>query len=171
MDPANYPLSGFLLNERHYDAQPSLVSMLPWQCMNITQRLRHLRLNLYLPNPYNTRLWDDKLLKRLAELLEAIDNGRRLKDMKILIATWYHFHGITPRQAATIAVLRQITIHGHVEVRTRSISAKLRAALQDLDLADKIRFGQRSQPLDRHGGSQEVVSSDMDWDWEGGIII
>lgn len=171
MDPANYPLSGFLLNERHYDAQSSLVSMLPWECVNIAQRLRHLRLNLYLPNPYNTMLWDDKLLKRLAELLQAIDNGSRLKDLKILIATWYHFHGITSRQAATLGVLRQMTIHGHVEVRTRSISAELRAALQDLNLADEMRVEQRFQPLDRHSGSQEVVSSDMDWDWEGGIII
>lgn len=145
--------------------------MLPWQCLNLMQRLRHLRLNLYLPNPYDTRLWDDKLSKRLAELLQAIDNGSRLEDLKILIATWYHFHGITPRQAATIAVLRQITIQGHVEVRTRSISAKLRAALQYLDLADKMRVGERSQFLDRHSIYQEVVSSDMDWDWEGGIII
>lgn len=145
--------------------------MLPWQCMNLTQRLRHLELNLYLPNPYNTRLWDDTLLKRLAEFLQAIDNGRRLKDLKILVATWYHFHGITARQAATLGIFKQMTIHGHMEVRTRSISAKLRAALQDLDLADKMRVGQRSQPLERYSGSQEVARIDMDWDWEGGIII
>lgn len=64
-----------------------------------------------------------------------------------------------------------MTIPGHVEVKTRSISAKLRAALQDLDLTDKMRVGQESQPLDRYSRSQEVVSSDMDWDWEGGILI
>lgn len=154
-----------------YDAELSLVSMLPWQCMNLMQRLRHLRLNLYLPNPYNTRLWDNTLLKRLAELLQAIDSGKKLKDLKILIATWYHFHGITTRQAATLGILKQMTIHGHVEVRTRSISDRLRAALQDLDLTDKMRTGQKSQPLERYSGSQEVASRDMDWDWEGGIII
>lgn len=48
---------------------------------------------------------------------------------------------------------------------------KLRAALQDLDLTDKMRTGQNSQPLDRYSRSQEVVGRDMDWDWEGGILI
>jgi hypothetical protein len=139
--------------------------------MNLMQRLRHLRLDLYLPNPYNTRLWDDTLFTRLAKLVQAIDNGKRLKDLKILIATWYHFHGITTRQAATLGIFKQMTIHGHVEVKTRSISAKLRAALQDLDLADKMRVGQKSQLLDRYSRAQEAVSSDMDWDWEGGVLI
>ena len=64
-----------------------------------------------------------------------------------------------------------MTFHGHVEVKTRSMSAKLRAALQDLDLTEKMRVGQRSRPLNRYSRSQEVVSGDMDWDWEGGIII
>lgn len=135
------------------------------------QRLRHLRLNLYLPNPYNTRLWDDTLSTRLENFLQAVDNGRGLIDLKILIATWHHFHEITARQAAILGIFKQMTIHGHLEVRTRSISAKLRDALRGLDLTDKMRVGQKSLSFDSLSRAQEAVGSDMDWDWEGGILI
>lgn len=145
--------------------------MLPWRCPDVMLGLRHLRLNLYLPNPYSTGLWEDALFRRLTRFIQAIDNGARLKDLKILIATWYHFHGITIRQAAILGIFEQIHIKGHVQVKTRSISEKLRAALQDLNLTNKMRVGQVSQPLDHYSRSCEFASSDMDWDWEGGILM
>jgi len=134
-------------------------------------KLRHLRLNLYLPNPYSTMLWEDALCLRLTRFVQAIGKGGRLKDLKILIATWYHFHGITIRQAAILGTLEQIRVQGHVQVKTRSISEKLRAALQDLSLTDKMRVGQAQQPSDRCSKSCEVVGKDMDWDWVGGILV
>lgn len=134
-------------------------------------KIRHLRLNLYLPNPYSTRLWEDALSGRLTRFVQAISNGANLRDLKILIATWYHFHGITDRQAAILTILGQICVRGRVQVKTRSISGKLRAALQDLSLTDKMRIGHALQSSDRYNKSCGVVDSDMDWDWEGGLIM
>jgi hypothetical protein len=145
--------------------------MLPWRFPDVMLHLRHLRLNLYLPNPYSTRLWEEVLSGRLTKFVQAIGNGGRLKDLKVLIATWYHFHIITIQQTAVLGILEQIRVQGHVQVKTRSISEKLRAVLQGLNLTEKMRTGHGSRFAGRYSGSCEVTGTDMDWDWEGGILI
>ena len=145
--------------------------MLPWRFPHVMLHLRHLRLNLYLPNPYSTRLWEEVLSGRLTKFVQAIGNGGRLKGLKILIATWHHFHIISIRHTAVLGILEQIRVQGHVQVKTRSISEKLRAALQGLNLTEKMRADHASRSPDRYSRSYEVVASDMDWDWEGGILI
>jgi hypothetical protein len=147
------------------------VSFLPWRCDDAITTVCHLKLNLYLPNPYDKELWESTLTKRLIKFVEAINNNERLRDLKILIATWYHFHGLSIRQAAVLDILGQIRVQGHVQVKTRSIDGKLRAALQNLDLTKKMRDDQPLKFPDRCNMSREVVGREMDWDWEGGVFI
>jgi hypothetical protein len=94
--------------------------MLPWRCLDVITTLRHLRLNLYLPDPYSTRLWEDVLAQRLSSLVKAIDNGQRLKDLRVLIVTWHQFRDLSTRQAEVLGIFEQMQMRGHVQVRTRS---------------------------------------------------
>jgi hypothetical protein len=126
---------------------------------------------LYLPNPYDKRLWENTLTKRIIGFVQAINNNKRLRDLKILIATWYHFRDLSIQQAAVLDILGQIRVQGHVQVKTRSIDEKLRAALQNLDLTKKMRVDQTLKLSDRCNMSCEVIGREMDWDWEGGLLM
>jgi hypothetical protein len=160
-----------IADDESHNAKGSLISMLPWRYADPITTVRHLRINLYLPNPYDQRLWEDTLTQQLIKFVQAVNNGQRMRDLKILIATWYHFHGITAQQAAVLSILRQIHKQCHVQIKTRGISGKLRAALQDLDLTDKTRVSRPSRSRNRGHRSHEGIGRDMDWDWEGGILL
>jgi hypothetical protein len=145
--------------------------MLPWRYTDSLTTLHHLRLNLYLPNPYDRRLWEDTLPQRLNQFIQAIDNGERLRDLEILIATWYHFHDLSTRQATALGIFEQMNMRGHVQVKARSIDEKLRVALKDLNLTDKVREGGIPQAPGICHRSFRVADGDMDWEWEGGVVI
>jgi hypothetical protein len=145
--------------------------MLPWRCLDVITTLRHLRLNLYLPDPYSTRLWEDVLAQRLSSLVKAIDNGQRLKDLRVLIVTWHQFRDLSTRQAEVLGIFEQMQMRGHVQVRTRSIDGKLRATLHDLGLTNRMRDRRMSQVPKVNQEDCKATGSDMDWEWEGGILI
>jgi hypothetical protein len=147
------------------------MSFLPWRCDDAIMTVRHLKLNLYLPNPYDKRLWENTLTKRIIGFVQAINNNERLRDLKILIATWYHFRGLSIQQAAVLNILGQIRVQGHVQVKTWSIDEKLRAALQNLNLTKKMRVDQPLKLSDCCNMSCEVIGREMDWDWEGGLLM
>jgi hypothetical protein len=165
------PVFDLIADDESPNAKGSLISMLPWRYADAITTVRHLRLNLYLPNPYDQRLWENTLTQQLIKFVQAVNNGQRMRDLKILIATWHHFHGMTAQQAAVLGILGQMHKQGHVQVKTRGMSGKLRAALQDLDLTDKMRDSRQSQFQDRSNRSYETIGRDMDWDWEGGILM
>jgi hypothetical protein len=159
------------VNDKRYITEGPAVSMLPWRCLDDITTLRHLRLNLYLPDPYSTKLWEDVLAQQLSKLIEAIDNGQRLKDLKILIVTWHHFRDLSTWQAKVLGIFEQMNTRGNVQVKTRSLDRKLKAALHDLDLANRMRDVRMSQVPNVNMGDPEVAGSSMDWEWEGGILI
>ena len=145
--------------------------MMPWQCPDVITTLRHLRLNLYLPDPYSVRLWEDVLAQQLANLIRAFDNGRRLRDLRVLIVTWHQFRDLSTRQAEMLGIFEQVQMRGHVQVNTRSIDEKLRAALHNLDLTNRMRDSRMSRVPVANREDVKVVESGMDWEWEGGITI
>ena len=147
------------------------MSMLPRRCLYVTTTLRHLRLNLYLPDPYSTRLWEDVLARRLSRSIKAIDYGQRLKDLRVLIVTWHQFRDLSTRQAEMLGIFEQVHMRGHVQVKTRSIDGKLRAALHNLDLTNRMRDSRMSRVPVANREDVKVVESGMDWEWEGGITI
>jgi hypothetical protein len=138
------------------------MSMLPWRCLYVITTLRHLRLNLYLPDSYSIRLWDDVLARRLSRLIEAIDNGQRLKDLSVLIVTWHQFCDLSTRQAEVLGIFEQMQMRGHVQVRTRSIDGKLRVTLNDLSLTNKMRDSRMSQVPKVNQEDCSATVSDID---------
>jgi hypothetical protein len=168
---ADYPLSDLLANDKRYITKGPAVSMLPWRRLDVITTLRHLRLNLYLPDPYSIRLWEDVLAQQLAKLIKAMDNGQRLKDLKVLIVTWHRIRNISTQQAKVLGIFEQMNMRGNVQVKTRSLDGKLKATLHGLDLTNRMRDGQMSQVPNVSTEDSKVAASDMDWEWEGGILI
>lgn len=171
ISPSDYPLSDLLVIEKYYPAKGPLVSGLPWRFPNTTATLRHLRLDIYLPNPYDTRLWNDTLAQRLSKFVQSVENGVRLRDLRILIASWYHFGDLSTRQAAVLGILGQIRTRGHIQIKTRSLGERLRSTLRDLDILNKMRDVRTTRSDDLSHVSNDVAEDDMDWDWEGGVLV
>ena len=122
--------------------------------------LRHLRINLYLPDPYNKRLWTDGLAEQLASLIASFDNGTKLKDLRILISTWHCFRELSEWQAGVLGLLERLSVRGHTQVRSRSLDGKLRASLQQLDLTSKLR--DTSWSPDAFVGCCDTAENDLD---------
>lgn len=133
--------------------------------------LRHLRIDLFLPDPYGRELWTDALAKQLTSLIVSVCNGSKLKDLRILIATWHRFRELTDWQIEVLGLLRQFTVRGHTEVRTRSLGGKLKATLAKLDLGSKLRDGSASCAPGVLIECCPTAADDMDWEWEGGVVI
>jgi hypothetical protein len=85
--------------------------------------------------------------------------------------TWHQFHDLSNRQAEMLGIFEQVHVRGHVQVKTRSIDGKLRAALHSLDLTNRMRDSRMSRVPVMNREDCRVVGSGMDWEWEGGIII
>jgi hypothetical protein len=133
--------------------------------------LRHLRVDLYLPDPYRRGLWTDALAKQLAGLIVAVSNGGKLKDLRVLIATWHRFRELADWQTEVLSLLGQFSVRGHTQVRTRSLDGKLRATLGELGLAIKMRDFSTSGTQNVLIEYCETAGGDMDWEWEGGVVI
>ena len=156
------------LGQSHVDRS---VSTLTWHRPSLMKDICHLRVDLYLPDPYNRSLWTDILAKQLTSLIVSVGNGTKLKDMRLLIATWHRFRELTEWQAEVLDLLDHLNVRGHTQVRTRSLDGKLRATLQELDLTSKLRDVSMSQNVDIFTDCYETAGNDMDWEWEGGVII
>lgn len=147
------------------------ISTVPWHQPSIMKHIRHLRVDLYLPDPYNRRLWTDELLKQLTNLTNSTVNGKKLKDMRVLIATWHRFRELTEWQAEILELLGQFSVRGHTQVRTRSLDGKLRAGLQSLDLTARLRDVTMASTPNVFIDCCEATANGMDWEWEGGVVI
>lgn len=133
--------------------------------------LHHLRIDLFLPDPYMRASWTNTLAKQLTGLITSVANGRKLKDLRILIATWHRFRELTDWQTEVLGLLGQLTVRGHTQVRTRSLDGKLRATLEKLDLASRLRDNSISYAPNTFTEPDEMAGDDMDWEWEGGVVI
>lgn len=146
-------------------------SMMPWHCPALMKDIRHLRIDLYLPDPYKRKLWTDTFAKQLSSMIISVGNGTKLKDIRVLIATWHRFRELTEWQTEVLGLLGKFSVRGHTQVRTRSLDGKLRATLQDLDLTSKLREASMSRTADAFTECYETTEHDMDWEWEGGVVV
>lgn len=143
----------------------------PWYLPDITKDLRHLRIDLFLPDPYRRGLWTDALAKQLTGLIVAVSNGGKLKDLRILIATWHRFRELVDWQTEVLSLLGQFSVRGHTQVRARSLAGKLRATLGQLDLAINMRDISTSGAQNVFTECWETAGDDIDWEWEGGVVV
>jgi len=133
--------------------------------------LRHLRLNLYLPPQYNITLWTDKFSKQLSQFVEAIDQGQRLKDFKILFGTWHKIRELGVQQSAALGILERLQVRGTVQVRTRSLDHEGKASVQRLDLERRMRMSTSSGSQSERLGDNRPGGRHLDWEWEGGATV
>lgn len=108
---------------------------------------------------------------QLQQFVASFDNRSHLRDLKILIASWHRFRDLRDWQADLLGLLGQLTVRGHIEVRTRSLDGKVRTALQSLDLTNKVRDRLKSRKVDGSEEDCQLGYVDMDWEWEGGVVI
>jgi hypothetical protein len=64
-----------------------------------------------------------------------------------------------------------MNMRGHVQVKARGIGEKLRVELEALNLTDKVRDGGVPQSPGTYNRSYRVADDDIDWEWEGGVVI
>jgi hypothetical protein len=147
------------------------ISSQPWYIPDIMKDLRHLRVDLFLPDPYRRELWTDALAKQLTGLIVAVSNGGKLKDLRVLIATWHRFRELADWQTEVLSLLGQFSVRGHTQVRTRSFDGKLRVTLGKLDLANRMRDVSSSRTPNSMTECCETAGADMDWEWESGVVI
>lgn len=143
-----------------------------WQLTLVAKNLRSLRLDLYLPDPYNKGLWTDVVAMQLQQFVASLGRKSHLRDLKILIASWHRFRDLPDWQADILGLLGQLRVRGHIEVRTRrSLDGKVKTALQSLDLTNKVRDRPKSRKVECSEEVCQLGCPDMDWEWEGGVII
>lgn len=130
--------------------------------------LRNLRLNLYLPPQHDKTMWAERFSKQLSSFVEAIDQGVRLRDFKILIGTWHGIRELGAPQMAAFDLLAQMQVRGTVQVRTRSLDIQGKAVVQKLDLERRVRAsGSAGNPLEKPKAERRL----LDWEWDGGATL
>jgi len=143
-----------------------MLSPLPWYYNQTLLNLRLLRLNLYLPTYQDKAAWTTKLPSKLARFVNAMDRGEKLKDLRILIGTWYHHAELTKGQAAVFDVLDQMQIRGKVHLRTNNIYKSTRDSICRLDLENRMRCDRPA-----HLAMDGQPEGNLDWEWEGGVAV
>lgn len=108
---------------------------------------------------------------QLQQFVASFDDRSHLRDLRILIASWHRFRDLPDWQADILGLLGQLTVRGRIEVRTRSLDGKVKTALQSLDLTNKVRDRPKSRKVDGSEEDCQLGCPDMDWEWEGGLVI
>jgi hypothetical protein len=171
VDPTTFPLKLSEDNSKDYGPPGPLVSSLPWRYSHMLSNLRHLRLNLYLPPQHDLTLWTDKFGKQLASFVEAVDQGQKLRDFKILIGTWHKVRELGQPQLEALGTLEQMQIRGTVQVRTRSLDLDGKAVVQRLDLEHRMRNTSSTGSQLKRWKIDQPGGRHLDWEWEGGATV
>ena len=151
-DPAKYVS---MITEMEHDekaAQSSTISspipVLPWEYPHLRNRLRHLHVNIYLPSNLigdvsASQSWLTEMPTRLRQFVEALDRGRRLQDLTVLITantkrvnTRISLEG---EQLKALDVLSEMEIKGNVSVRTRHDFRAAKVSIDSLELEKKMK--------------------------------
>lgn len=133
--------------------------------------LRHIRLNLKLPPQHNVALWTDKLSKQLASFVAAVDCGRKLKSLKILVGTWHRLRELEQPQLDALGILGRMQVRGTLQVRTMSLDHHGKAAVQGLDLERRMKATSSTGKYSHLEDSNQSGGRHLDWEWEGGVDV
>ncbi|KAI6866929.1 hypothetical protein KC338_g4609 [Hortaea werneckii] len=151
-DPAKYVS---MITEMEHDekaSQSSTISspipVLPWEYPHLRNRLRHLHVNIYLPSNLigdvsASQSWLTEMPTRLRQFVEALDRGRRLQDLTVLItANTKRFNtriSLEGEQLKALDVLSEMEIKGNVSVRTRHDFRAAKVSIDSLELEKKMK--------------------------------
>jgi hypothetical protein len=113
-------------------------------------------------------MWAERFSKQLSSFVQAIDQGVRLRDFKILIGTWHGIRDLGAPQMAAFDLLAQMQVRGTAQVRTRSLDVQGKAVVQRLDLERRLRAsGCVGGPLEDPKAERRL----LDWEWDGGATL
>ncbi|CAK1366774.1 unnamed protein product [Cercospora beticola] len=139
-DPAKYPVSTTVVNDRR-PAKPHMTStltpVLPWEFSGLMSRLRHLHVNLCLPQEQNP----GKLRFQLGAVVKALDRGRRLLDFHLLVTTKRGAARapLSVGEISAIEALAEMEIRGTVQVRTRKSFQVVWAPVIGMNLLERMK--------------------------------
>jgi hypothetical protein len=175
-DPTSHPSSPTdNKSKNHHSTTNHLASPIPQLNPAHLRSIRHLRLNLSLPNPYSRKTWQTTFATQLANFVNAIDNGHRLKDFKVLISSWHYFREVCDWQTDVLVEgLGKLEVKGDVQVRGRGFDVGVREELGEVRLSGMMmREGATRRICGREGSglSFGVAGESVDWEWEGGVVL
>lgn len=159
------------MSAKDYGPSGPLISSLPWQYPGTQENIRNLRLNLFLPSPHDISLWTDKFAKQLVSFVDAVDQGSRLKNFRVLIATWHKIRILNDKQEEALGVLERMEVRGLLQVRTRSLDPDGKAVVQKLELERRMRPTGYSHDQAKSPDVTGTRGRYLDWEWEGGTTV
>lgn len=138
-DPSTYPAPASVVDKGKY--VPSFIDapltpVLPWEYPHLLYHLRHLQINLYLPQESDA----SALHERLSALVKATDQGQRLAEFHVLITGKRRGAQIplTAGERDALEVLAQMEVRGSVKVETRYYFRAVTAGVKALDLQRRM---------------------------------
>lgn len=138
-DPSQYPAPAAVVDKGKQipaSIDTPLTPILPWEYPHLLHHLRHLQVNLYLPQEGD----GSALEEQLAALVKALDHGRRLSEFHVLISAKRRGTQmpLTPGEFKALQVLAQMEVRGSVEVLTRRHFRAVDAGVQSLNLQERM---------------------------------
>ena len=119
----------------------AVLPVLPWMYPYLWKHLRHLNVHIYLPplpiaDPALAQVWYVEFPRALERLVEALDCGRRLYELQILVHACYarttEHPSLAGEQLRALEVLAGFEVRGRVRVRTLSLSREAQRSLEEL---------------------------------------
>ena len=170
-DPTTYPVDDLASNRARLSGP--LDSVVPWRYPHLMRDIRHIRLNIYLPTSHDKKAWAETFPQRLKGFVRVLEQGRRLKDLRVLVGTWYTLLNLSESQKAAFDVLEQMQVRGLVQVRAKNIYKETRESFRALELERRMKadgkgdreFGKLTRGEPGAGGRY------LDWEWEGGGLL
>lgn len=152
-DPARYASmmigEGETFSQDCYSrGQTPLIPTLPWEYPHLKKHLRRLHVNVYLPSNFvgdatASQDWLKGMPERLHGLVRAVDSGRRLSALTVLItANTKRFNtriSLEGEQLKVLNILGGMQIKGRVNVQTRYDFKAVRASIDGLELEKKMK--------------------------------
>jgi len=147
-DPTEYPLNS-TFDPQSLDGNDGpypLIPAVPWRYPHLLKHLRRLQLNIYLPSNLTAdvasgRAWLETLPAALQRLVDALDQGRRLEELHVLL-TAKRFSGrvaLAGEQLKAIDVLARMRVRGVVRVQTRFDFKEVKTSIETLEWEKRMK--------------------------------
>lgn len=100
--------------------------------------------------------------------MRGIEQGRKLKDLRVLFASWHGLRDLNYPQIEVLQILRKMQVGGLVQVRTRSLDERGKKVVRELDLERGMRAGGAVEEMTEQSQGEGAGGKHLDWEWEGG---
>jgi hypothetical protein len=114
------------------------------------------------------------LATQLANFVNAIDHGQRLKDFEIMISSWHYFREVCDWQTdVLVEAFGELEVRGDVQVRGRGFGGEVMGRMKVVGLGGRMRDGGGGRKYGREVSERSCgdTGEDVDWEWEGGVVL